>query len=136
MKKNSNESFSSTSITFRSNDKFLSDTANRHPSIYDVIPTNCVNNVLQNIHSNYGTPSRPNLRSVSSIEHKSQQQNYFSPSATAPANLFPTASSNISYDLSSHFDPLAPSKEKILHSNISSVTPSSETTNGSNLIDF
>ncbi|CAM4807172.1 unnamed protein product [Rotaria magnacalcarata] len=135
--KNSNGLLTSIPVSFRTEQKLPSNTYDRHPSIYETIPTNHVNNVLQNIHSIYGTPNRLNFRATVSMQQKSQENNLntFSPSLTAPAGLFPIKTySTISDDLESSFDPLAPSKEKNLYSN----TPqsSSSGTNGSNLIDF
>ncbi|CAF3332046.1 unnamed protein product [Rotaria socialis] len=135
--KNSNEFLASMPVTFRTEEKLPSNTYDRHPSIYETIPTNHVNNVLQNIHSIYGTPNRLNLRATVSMQHKSQENNLntFSPSLTAPAGLFPVKTySTTSDDLESNFDPLAPSKEKNLYSNMPQ--SSSSRTNGSNLIDF
>ncbi|CAF4494542.1 unnamed protein product, partial [Rotaria sp. Silwood2] len=135
IKKNSNEYVSSMAVTFRFDDKLLSNTSDRHPSVYEAIPTNCVNNVLQNIQTTYGTASRTNLRSTYSMQTKSQENNlnHFSPASTAPARLFPIKTyTSIADDASLNFDPLAPSNEKTLNPNI----PSSSQTNGSNLIDF
>ncbi|CAF3769514.1 unnamed protein product [Rotaria sp. Silwood1] len=137
-KRNSNEYFPSMPVIFRSDDKISSHISDRHPSVYETIPTNYVNNVLHNIQTTYGTTSRINLRSTYSMQTKSQENNlnHFSPALTAPANLFPTKTyTNITDDPSSSFDPLAPSKEKTLYSNIQSSSSSSEM-NGSNLIDF
>ncbi|CAF1217920.1 unnamed protein product [Rotaria sordida] len=147
IKTNSNEYFSTIPIHFRSDDKLSSNTSDRHRSIYETIPTNYVNNVLQNIQTIYGTTSRSNLRSTYSIQSKSQENNFnhFSPMSTAPANLFPTKTyKNITDDASLSFDPLAPSKEKILYPNIPSSSSSAAAaaasaasqTNESNLIDF
>ncbi|CAF2797276.1 unnamed protein product [Rotaria sp. Silwood2] len=135
IKKNSNEYVSSMAVTFRFDDKLLSNTSDRHPSVYEAIPTNCVNNVLQNIQTTYGTASRTNLRSTYSMQTKSQENNlnHFSPASTAPARLFPIKTyTSITDDAALNFDPLAPSNEKTLNPNI----PSSSQTNGSNLIDF
>ncbi|CAF1302708.1 unnamed protein product, partial [Rotaria sordida] len=145
IKTNSNEYFSTIPIHFRSDDKLSSNTSDRHRSIYETIPTNYVNNVLQNIQTIYGTTSRSNLRSTYSIQSKSQENNFnhFSPMSTAPANLFPTKTyKNITDDASLSFDPLAPSKEKILYPNIPSssstaaAASAASQTNESNLIDF
>ncbi|CAF1506762.1 unnamed protein product [Rotaria sordida] len=142
IKTNSNEYFSTIPIHLRSDDKLSSNTSDRHRSIYETIPTNYVNNVLQNIQTIYGTTSRSNLRSTYSIQSKSQENNFnhFSPMSTAPANLFPTKTyKNITDDASLSFDPLAPSKEKILYPNIpssSSTASAASQTNESNLIDF
>jgi hypothetical protein len=105
----------------------------RHPSIFESIPTNRVNAVLQNIQTNYGTASRFYLPP----NHSMPQQNnliHFSPALTAPAHSFPKLSSTISDEPLSNFDPLVSKDEKISSSSISSA--SSSETNGSNLIDW
>jgi copper chaperone CopZ len=90
------------SVTFRS-DANISD---RHPSLYETIPSNCVNNVLRNIQTNYGTNTRVNLKPTNPIQ-------------------------KVDYSLSpSDFDPLVSSRNN-LYSH-----PSLSETNESNLIDF
>ncbi len=132
--KNSNDTFSSMPILLRSDERLASNMVDRHPSLYESIPINRVSSVLQNIHTNYGTTSRFTLRPTYSTQQ--QQRNNlisFSPASTAPAALFPKICSTIPDDPTSSFDPLAPSKEKLLYSNIPS---SSSERNESNLIDF
>jgi len=132
--KNFNDSFSSMPIILRSDERSSSNMVDRHPSLYEAIPTNRVSSVLQNIQTNYGTTSRFTLRPTYSTQQ--QQRNNlisFSPASTAPAALFPKICSTIPDDPTSSFDPLAPSKEKLLYSNIPS---SSSERNEPNLIDF
>ncbi|CAF1302810.1 unnamed protein product [Adineta steineri] len=134
--KNVNTSFTSMPVTFRPTEKPISNTVDRHPSIYETIPTNRVTAVLKNIQTNYGTTNRFTLRPTYSMQQPQSNNNNnnlvrFSPASTAPASLFPKICSTIPDD-SSSFDPLAPSKEAILYSNI----PSTTSPNGSNLIDF
>jgi hypothetical protein len=127
---NSDDLFSSMPITFRTNNKSSSlNISERHPSLFESIPTNRVNSVLKNIQTNYGTTtSRFPLRPT---PHLATQQNNLI--QLSPSNLFPKTYPNMSDELSSNFDPLAPTDEKNLFSGISS--PSSDTS-GSNLIDF
>ncbi|CAF4142608.1 unnamed protein product, partial [Adineta steineri] len=134
--KNVNTSFTSMPVNFRSNEKPISNTVDRHPSIYETIPTNRVTAVLNNIQTNYGTTNRFTLRPTYSMQQPQSNNNNnnltrFSPASTAPASLFPKICSTIPDD-SLSFDPLAPSKETILYSNI----PSTTSPSGSNLIDF
>ncbi len=129
---NSDHLFSSMPITLRTNNKPSSpNISDRHPSLFESIPTNHVNAALKNIQTNYGTtPSRFPLRPP---PHSVAQQNnliHFS-----PANIFPKTYPTMSNESSTNFDPLAPTNEKSLFSGISSTSLSSET-NGSNLIDF
>jgi len=50
------------SVTFRSD----INTTDRHPSIFESIPANCVNNVLRNLQTNYGKNTRMNFKQISS----------------------------------------------------------------------
>ncbi|UJR09433.1 hypothetical protein I4U23_013673 [Adineta vaga] len=129
--------FTSVPLIHRSEQKPTSSTVNRHPSIYESIPRNRVTAVLQNLQTNYGTTSRSALRPSVSLQQPQQSKPVtgFSPGSTAPAALFPKICMPISDDPTLSFDPLAPSPEKRLYSNISSSTTSPEI-NGSNLIDF
>jgi len=129
---NSDDLFSSMPITFRTNNKSSSlNISERHPSLFESIPTNRVNSVLKNIQTNYGTTtSRFPLRPTT--PHLATQQNNLIQFSSS--NLFPKTYPNMSDESSSsNFDPLAPTDEKNLFSGISS--PSSDTS-GSNLIDF
>lgn len=98
---------------------------------------NHVSNLLQNIQSAYGTPTRlNNARPNDSIENKTLEtkSNHFSTSFSVPAKLFSTnVCSRISEDFESNFDPLLPSSN---NKNSYENTQSSSDNNGSNLIDF
>ncbi len=125
IEKNSDDLFSSLPVAFR---PATSPTiTERHPSIMDAIPANRVTAILQNIQSNYGTTSRFVLRP----NYSTPEQNnliHFSPPPATSTCLLPKKYSPMPDDISSNFDPLAPTNEK---------TPSKPIeTNGSNLIDF
>ncbi len=71
------------SVTFRS-DANISD---RHPSLYETIPTNHVNNVLRNIQTNYGTNTRINLKSNFGYSSSTSDFDPLASSETNESNL-------------------------------------------------
>ncbi|CAF3909211.1 unnamed protein product [Adineta steineri] len=70
-------------VSFRS-DINISD---RHPSLNETIPSNCVNNVLKNIQSNFGT----NFKSTQPIEpvYNSSLSSDFDPLVSSTNNVYP-----------------------------------------------
>ncbi|CAF0783895.1 unnamed protein product [Adineta ricciae] len=125
-----NTSFTSMPINLRLEQRLTSHSIGRHPSIHEAIPANRVTTLLQNIQTNFGTTSRVSARpSMPTQQRERKSPTGFSPASTAPAALFPKICSLISDDPSLSFDPLAPSKEKILLAPTpsASTTPSSET---------
>lgn len=128
---------SSTSpVAPRLNNKSPSNIAERHPSLYETIPTNRVTAILQNIQSNYGTTTRMPLRTHQFTPGQIPSNNLIHFSPPSPPNLVgltPRKCSTVPEDASLNFDPLAPSNNKPIFSDLPS-RPSES--NGSNLIDF
>lgn len=124
------------SVAHRLINKPPSNITDRHPSLFETIPTNRVTDILQNIQSNYGTTTRMPLRAHQSSPRQILPNNliHFSPpSAQIPVGLTPRKCSVVPEDAASNFDPLAPSNSKPIFSDLPS---RSSDTNGSNLIDF
>ncbi|CAF1216909.1 unnamed protein product [Adineta ricciae] len=92
----------SSAVLFRSD----INVADRHPSLNEHIPTNCVNNVLRSIQTTYGTNTRMNPRTTHPVQHASH------------------------LSLAADFDPLV-APEASLYPSFQSTE-----THGSNLIDF
>lgn len=106
---------SSSSVILRSNlNKSIGDLTDRHPSLFESIPTNRVANVLQNLQANYGTTTRTHLKSSQTNPNLIE----FSPPSASTNGFLTNPYPNMSQDPTVNFDPLAPINQKKPSSNL------------------